>query len=68
LALAPSLLKNVKPASQKRVLKCTWTAELEQNLTAYYNIDAGEELMRILNEEISKEIDEEMMNTVLKYT
>jgi hypothetical protein len=41
----------------KRRLKATWTPEMAQDLRAYQSIDVEAELIALLSEEISKEIN-----------
>jgi len=45
-----------------RKLKAIWSYEAQQDLRQFHNIDAEKELSKILAEEISKEIDQEILN------
>jgi len=47
-------------------LKAKWTPELGQDLNAYHNLDAEVELTSILSEQIALEIDQEMLNELVK--
>jgi hypothetical protein len=54
-------LKSVKPTGTKN-LKAVWSAELEQDLQAYHNID----VRRILIDKMSKQLQEEIDRDILK--
>ena len=47
-------------------LKAKWTPELGQDLNAYHNLDAEVELTGILSEQIALEIDQEILNDLVK--
>lgn len=47
-------------------LKATWTPELGQDLNAYHNLDAEVELTSILSEQIALEIDQEILNDLVR--
>jgi len=47
-------------------LKAKWTPELGQDLNAYHNLDAEVELTSILSEQIALEIDQEILNDLIK--
>ena len=47
-------------------LKAKWTPELAQDLNAYHNLDAEVELTSILSEQIALEIDQEILNDLIK--
>lgn len=47
-----------------RKLKTVWTVELEQDLAAYHSIDADRELVLIMQREIQKEIDQEILEKI----
>jgi len=49
-----------------RKLKAAWTPELGQDLNAYHNLDAEVELTSILSEQIGLEIDQEILNDLVK--
>lgn len=50
--------------NRPRKLKARWSPELAQDLQAHYVVDAEAELVAMLSEEISKEIDSEVLNGV----
>jgi hypothetical protein len=47
-------------------LKARWTPELAQDLNAYHNLDAEVELTGILSEQIALEIDQEILQDLIK--
>ncbi|MBJ40367.1 MAG: hypothetical protein CMD83_18250 [Gammaproteobacteria bacterium] len=47
-------------------LKAKWSPELGQDLNAYHNLDAEVELTSILSEQIALEIDQEILNDLIK--
>lgn len=47
-------------------LRAKWTPELGQDLDAYHNLDAEVELTSILSEQIALEIDQEILNDLVK--
>ena len=49
-----------------RTIRATWTPELAQDLQAYHDhgIDAEAELTRLLSEELARNIDREIINTL----
>jgi len=52
--------------ARTRKLKAQWTPELGQDLNAYHNLDAEVELTSMLSEQIGLEIDQEIMNDLVK--
>ena len=52
--------------ARTRKLKAAWTPELGQDLNAYHNLDAEVELTSILSEQIGLEIDQEILNDLVK--
>ena len=52
--------------ARSRKLKAAWTPELGQDLNAYHNLDAEVELTSILSEQIGLEIDQEILNDLVK--
>jgi hypothetical protein len=52
--------------ARTRKLKAAWTPELGQDLNAYHNLDAEVELTSMLSEQIGLEIDQEIMNDLVK--
>lgn len=49
-----------------RKLRATWSPELAQDVSAYHNIDAEAELTALLAEQISAEIDREILRDLRK--
>ena len=47
-----------------RGLRVTWSAEIIQDLQAFHNIDAEAELTALLSDQISQEIDREILNNL----
>ena len=47
-----------------RGLRVTWSAEMIQDLQAFHNIDAEAELTALLSDQISQEIDREILNNL----
>jgi hypothetical protein len=47
-----------------RRIHAQWSPELAQDIEAYHNINVEEELTRLLSEELSREIDSEIINTI----
>ena len=47
-------------------LKAKWSPELGQDLNAYHNLDAEVELTSILSEQIALELDQEILNDLVK--
>ncbi len=47
-----------------RGLRVSWTPEMAQELHAYHNIDAEAELATLLSDQISQEIDREILNNL----
>ncbi len=53
-------------STEARKLRASWTPELSQDLNAYHNIDAEVELTNLLSEQISQEIDQMLLNDLVK--
>lgn len=51
---------------EERKLRATWSPELAQDVSAFHNIDAEAELTAILSEQISAEIDREILRDLRK--
>jgi len=49
----------------EKALKAVWSTEVEQDLKAYHNLDAESELMKMLQEQIIREIDGLIINALL---
>jgi hypothetical protein len=52
-----SINQYFKEKKSKVKFKVRWTPEMAQDISAFHNIDAEAELIRILSEEIAAEID-----------
>ena len=52
--------------AETKKLKAKWTPELQQDIQAYQNLDAEVELTSILSEHISLEIDQELLEDLVK--
>lgn len=48
-----------------QIISTKWSSELAQDLQAFHNIDAEAELIALLSQEISNEIDREIINILL---
>jgi hypothetical protein len=46
-------------------IRAIWTPEMYQDISAFHNIDAEAELTRILNEELSRNIDYQILRNFL---
>ena len=57
-------IESVEVTVGERRLRTTWTPQLAQDLQAYHNIDTEEELIRLLSEEVTAEIDRNIVNTI----
>ena len=52
--------------AKTKKLKAKWTPELAQDLNAYHNLDAEVELTSVLSEHIALEIDQEILEDLVK--
>jgi len=57
-------MSSVEVTTGRNTIHITWTPEIAQDLEAYYNIDAEAELTRLLTEEITQEIDREVIQPI----
>ena len=57
---------SVSITAQTKKLKAKWTPELQQDINAYHNLDAEVELTSILSEQIALEIDQEILEDLVK--
>ena len=57
---------SVAVTADTKKLKAKWTPELAQDLNAYHNLDAEVELTSILSEHIALEIDQEILEDLVK--
>ena len=52
--------------AETKKLKAKWTPELQQDIQAYQNLDAEVELTSILSEHVALEIDQEILEDLIK--
>ena len=57
---------SVSITANTKKLKAKWTPELQQDINAYHNLDAEVELTGILSEQIALEIDQEILEDLVK--
>jgi hypothetical protein len=57
---------SVAVTATTKKLKAKWTPELAQDLNAYHNLDAEVELTSILSEHIALELDQEILEDLVK--
>ena len=57
---------SVSITANTKKLKARWTPELQQDINAYHNLDAEVELTGILSEQIALEIDQEILEDLVK--
>jgi hypothetical protein len=57
---------SVSITAMTKKLRCKWTPELQQDINAYHNLDAEVELTSILSEAIALEIDQEILEDLIK--
>ena len=57
---------SIAVTAQTKKLKAKWTPELAQDLNAYHNLDAEVELTSILSEHIALELDQEILEDLVK--
>lgn len=55
------IIESVDVVGGVRPLQVTWTPELAQDLEAYHNIDAEQELTNLLSQQVAAEIDREII-------
>jgi hypothetical protein len=57
---------SIAVTAMTKKLKAKWTPELAQDLNAYHNLDAEVELTSILSEHIALELDQEILEDLVK--
>lgn len=57
-------LRTVNVNVDARPIRVIWTPEMVQDISAFHNIDAEAELTRILNEELSRDIDNRILRNL----
>lgn len=58
-------IEAISITAQTRKLRARWTPEMAQDLNAYHSMDVEVELTQILSEQITLEIDREVLNDLL---
>jgi len=61
-------MKEIIIKSEVRKIKCEWSRELVKDLQSYHNIDASDELERILRKEMRREIRRKKIDKIFKHT
>jgi len=59
-------ISSVSVSAKTKKLKVKWTPELGQDLNAYHNVDAEVELTSIMSEQIALELDQEILEDLIK--
>ena len=59
-------IDSVSVTAKTKKLKVKWTPEVGQDLNAYHNIDAEVELTGIMSEQIALELDQEILEDLIK--
>ncbi len=59
-------IDSVAVTAKTKKLKVKWTPELGQDLNAYHNLDAEVELTSIMSEQIALELDQEILEDLIK--
>lgn len=59
-------VNSVSIEAETKKLKAKWTPELQQDIQAYQNLDAEVELTSILSEHVALEIDQEVLEDLIK--
>jgi len=57
-------MESVTVTAGERRIQATWTPELAQDLQGYHDISVEDELIGLLNEELTREIDRNIINTI----
>lgn len=57
---------SISITAMTKKLRAKWTPELQQDINAYHNLDAEVELTSILSEAIALEIDQEILEDLIK--
>ena len=58
-------LRTVNVNVGTRPIRAIWTPEMVQDISAFHNIDAEVELTRLLNEELSRNINDNIIRNIL---
>ena len=60
-------MKDVIVKSESRPLRSDWSTELISDINTYHNIDASDELERLLVNEIRREMRKKKIEKILKH-
>jgi hypothetical protein len=59
-------IRTVEVRRGERRIRAQWSPEMVENLNTYHNIDAEAELMSLLNQELTAEIDREVIRNIMR--
>ena len=59
-------IRTVEVRNGVRRIRAQWTPEMARDLNAYHNIDAEAELIALLNQELTAEIDREVIRNIMR--
>ena len=59
-------IRTVEVRNGQRRIRAQWSPEMAQDLNAYHGIDAEDELIRLLNQELTAEIDREIIQNIMR--
>jgi len=59
-------IRTVEVRNGVRRIRAQWTPEMAQDLNAYHGIDDEDEIIRLLNEEITAQIDREIIQNMMR--
>lgn len=59
-------IRTVEVRNGVRRIRAQWTPGMAQDLNAYHGIDAEDEIIRLLNEEITAQIDREIIQNMMR--
>jgi hypothetical protein len=62
------IIHSVNVEVGERPIRATWSPELAQDLAAYHNIDAEQELTDLLSQHVAAEIDREILGNLMNET
>jgi hypothetical protein len=57
-------MRTVEVREGRRTIRTQWNPEITQDIAAHHGIDIEEEIMRVLSEEIGREIDNERIENI----
>ena len=59
-------IRTVEVHNGQRRIRAQWTPEMVQSLNAYHGIDAVDELIRLLNQELTAQIDRDIIQNMMR--